>query len=239
MFLIVLVRWGLSKSVPGQPVMKFVQRVKCQLFQPRDTIEGYENPELVETIFLKTTKYAPSGDWPLVAGMDTVLDFGGGAGLHYKLARKQSPNIRWAVVETRAMVHRAKELATDRLKFFERIDQAAGWLGSISMVHSNGAIQYVPNALEIIGELCAVRPATIVWYRVPISDGEPRQEIQSSYLSDNGPGSALPTKEKLVRYVRNWLPEQTFIATHEGYRIVERGPDPGERGTQLFRFVRC
>lgn len=194
---------------------------------------------MVETIFLKTIKYTPSGDWPLVAGMDTVLDFGGGAGLHYKLARKQSPDIRWAVVETPAMVQRAKELATDRLKFFERIDQAAVWLGSVSMVHSNGAIQYVPNALETIGELCAVGPATIVWHRVPISDGEPRQEIQASYLSDNGPGVALPAKEKLVRYVRNWLPEHSFIGAHEGYRIARRGPDPGEHGTQHFRFARC
>lgn len=219
--------------------MKFVQRVKRKLFKPRDTIEGYENPELVETIFLKTAKYTPSGDWSLVARMDTVLDFGGGAGLHYKLARKQSPNIRWAVVETPAMVRRAKDLATDRLRFFERIDQAADWLGTISMVHSNGAIQYVPNALETIGELCAVEPATIVWHRVPISGGEPKQEIQTSYLSDNGPGADPPAKEKLVRYVRNWLPEQSFIGAHEGYRIAERGPDPGEHGTQHFRFARC
>lgn len=118
--------------------MKFDQRVKRKLFQPRDTIEGYEHPELVETIFLKTTKYTPSGDWPLVAGLGAVLDFGGGAGLHYKLARKQSPNIRWAVVETPAMVQRARQLATDRLMFFEGIEEASNWLGKVDLVHSNG-----------------------------------------------------------------------------------------------------
>ena len=63
-------------------------------------IEGYENDELVETIFRKTVAYEPTGDWPLVAGVKTVIDFGGGSGLHYKLARQQSPDIRWAVVET-------------------------------------------------------------------------------------------------------------------------------------------
>ncbi|MCK1719894.1 hypothetical protein [Bradyrhizobium sp. 141] len=74
--------------------MKFLQRVRRKLFQPKETIEGYENPELVETIFRKTVAYKPGGDWPLVAGLGAVLDFGGGAGLHYKLALRQSPDIR-------------------------------------------------------------------------------------------------------------------------------------------------
>ena len=107
--------------------MTFIQRVKRKLLPPREVVQGYENPELVETIFLKTINYNPDSDWPLVAGINTVLDFGGGAGLHYKVARRQCPDIRWAVVETPAMVRRAKELGTDRLMFFERIDQAADW----------------------------------------------------------------------------------------------------------------
>lgn len=218
--------------------MNLVQRIRRKLFRPKETVEGYENPELVETIFRKTINYKPSGDWPLVAGMETVLDFGGGAGLHYQLARQQSPDIRWAVVETPAMVRRAKELATDRLMFFEQIDQAADWLGDIDLVHSNGAIQYVPDAFKTIKDLCAVRPAALMWHRVPISD-EPKREVQTSYLSDNGPGQSTTTREKLVRYERNWISEQPFIQAHEGYRIADRGPDPSEHGTQQFKFARC
>jgi hypothetical protein len=52
----------MSKIVPGQPVMTFVQRVKRKLFPPREHIDGYENPELVETVFLKTIRYNPGGD---------------------------------------------------------------------------------------------------------------------------------------------------------------------------------
>ena len=236
MFLIVLPAQHLSKSVPA-PAMNIVQRVKRKLFQPREIIEGYENPELVETIFLKTINYKPDANWPLVAGLNTVLDFGGGAGLHYKVARQQSPDIRWAVVETPAMVRRAKELATDRLMFFERIERAADWLGDVDLVHSNGAIQYVPDALETVRTLCSVRPAAMAWYRVPISDGA-RREIQTSYLSDNGPGLPIASKEKLVKYERNWISEQVFIQAHEGFRVTERSPDPTERGTQQFRFAR-
>ncbi|MCJ9700028.1 hypothetical protein [Bradyrhizobium sp. SHOUNA76] len=217
--------------------MNFVQRVKRKLFPPREIIEGYENPDLVETIFLKTINYKPGGDWPLVAGLKAVLDFGGGAGLHYKLARQQSPDISWAVVETPAMVQRAKQLGTDKLMFFERIEHAADWLGSVDLVHSNGAIQYIPDALETIKALCSVRPAAMAWHRVPISD-KTRREIQTSYLSDNGPGLSLASKEKLVRYERNWISEQVFVGAHEGFRITERGPDPTERGTEQFRFAR-
>ncbi|MFK4720839.1 putative methyltransferase (TIGR04325 family) [Bradyrhizobium niftali] len=218
--------------------MSIVQKLKRKLFRPHEVIEGYENPELVETIFLKTIEYKPNGNWPLVEGLKTVLDFGGGAGLHYKVARQQSSDIRWAVVETPAMVRRAKELATDRLMFFESIDEAADWLGSVALVHSNGAIQYVPNPFEIIEKLCSVQPAMLTWHRVPIS-AKAKREVQTSYLSDNGPGVSVTSKAKLVKYERNWISEQAFIQAHQGYRIADRGPDPSERGTQQFKFAPC
>lgn len=218
--------------------MNFIQKVRRKLFPPTEVIEGYENPELVETIFRKTANYEPAGEWQLVAGVRTVLDFGGGAGLHYKSARKQSPDIRWAVVETPAMVRRSRELATNRLMFFDEIAKAADWLGEIELMHSNGAIQYVPDAIDTIRTLCAARPATMIWYRVPISDGIIESEVQTSFLSDNGPGLQATGKDKLVRYARHWISGEAFVAAHGGYRVAERAADPRERGTQQFRFTR-
>ncbi len=81
-----------------------------------------------------------------------------------------------------------------------------------------------------VGLLCFALGVLIAWHRVPISDGEPRREVQTSYLSDHGPGLSLASKDKLVRYERNWISEQPFIQSHEGYRIAERGPDQSERG---------
>jgi putative methyltransferase (TIGR04325 family) len=218
--------------------MALMQRLKRKLFPPREVIEGYESEELVETIFDKTIAYDPAGDWPLVAGISSVLDFGGGAGLHYKLARKQAPDIRWAVVETPAMARRARQLATNRLMFFSDIHEAADWLGEIELMHSNGAIQYVPEATETIRTLCAIRPSMMAWYRVPISDADAKAEVQTSFLSDNGPGSLPTSKDKLVKYARNWIPAQAFLAAHQGYHVAEQSPDPREHGTQQFRFVR-
>jgi putative methyltransferase (TIGR04325 family) len=212
-------------------------KIRRKLFPPREAIEGYENDELVETIFRKTIAYEPSGEWPLVEGVKSVLDFGGGCGLHYKLARRQAPNIHWAVVETPSMVLRARELATDKLAFFSDIGEAAEWLGQIELMHSNGAIQYTPAPLETIRQLCATRPAMMVWYRVPVTKGAMKREVQSSFLDDNGPGTLLTKREKIVKFARAWIPDEAFLDAHQDYKVAERGPDAREDGCQWFRFV--
>jgi putative methyltransferase (TIGR04325 family) len=218
--------------------MSLMQKLRRRLFPPRDVIEGYENDELVETIYRKTIAFQPRGDWPLVNNIGTVLDFGGGAGIHYKVARQAAPDIRWAVVETPAMVRRASELTTNRLKFFSEIEKAANWLESIDLMHSNGAIQYVDDAIGTVKALCAARPAKMVWYRVPVSDGSVREEVQTSFLSHNGPGELETGSDKVVKYTKRWLPEDTFVAAHQGYDLSERGSDPREKGTQHFSFAR-
>ena len=81
---------------------RIIRGLQRRLFPTREIIEGYEHADLVETIFQKTVAYEPQGNWPLMAGVRSVLDFGGGCGLHYKLARRRSPDIRWAVVEAPA-----------------------------------------------------------------------------------------------------------------------------------------
>ncbi len=50
---------------------------------PSETIEGYEQPELIEVIFQKTKAYNPQDTWLDMIGVSSVLDFGGGCGLHY------------------------------------------------------------------------------------------------------------------------------------------------------------
>ncbi|BBO11164.1 MULTISPECIES: hypothetical protein [Bradyrhizobium] len=217
--------------------MNLMRRLRLRLFPPQGVIEGYENEELVETIFRKTVAFQAEENWPLVANVGSVLDFGGGAGIHYKVARQMSPDIRWAVVETPAMVRRASKLATNRLMFFSDIEHAADWLGSIDLMHSNGAIQYVDDAIGTVEALCAARPTKMVWYRVPISNGSAREETQTSFLSHNGPGEMATGNHKLVKYTKRWIPENAFVAAHQGYALIERGSDPRERGTQHFCFA--
>lgn len=199
---------------------QLVARVARRLFPPSETINGYEHPEIAEVFFQKTLAYQPQEPWPEIIGASTVLDFGGGCGHHYKQA--QSPDVRWAVVETPAMVTRAKELSTDRLQFFTDISEAQKWLGDVDAMHSNGALQYTPEPEKTLQKLCNLRAKKMLWHRVLL--GTPERETQSSLLGDNGPGS-LRVKEKTVIYERTKIPERAFLDAHAGYAIAARGSD--------------
>jgi putative methyltransferase (TIGR04325 family) len=192
---------------------------------PSETLRGYEHPELVETIFRKTMVYSPTKPWPEMKDANTVLDFGGGCGIHYKQADHQT--VRWAVVETPAMVRRAKTLETYHLKFFTEINEAAAWLGPIDVMHSNGAVQYAPDPLSVVRRLCGLKARRMFWSRLFLGDGT---EVQLSRLQDNGPGKlSLPRKKVAYSFTR--IPKSDFISAHAGYQMTASGPD-------WFKFAR-
>jgi len=189
-------------------------------------IDGYEHPELLDVIYQKAVDYRPDREWPEMRGISSALDFGGGCGHHYKEAVLASPDIRWAVVETPGMVARAADLATDRLRFFDSIEFARAWLGPIDVMHSNGAIQYTPEPLKTVESLCAIGAEQLIWGRVALSGSGIKRTLQSSRLSDNGPGKApQDLANKTVRYVVTAIPEAEFLAAHKAYELTERGTD--------------
>jgi hypothetical protein len=126
------------------------------------------------------------------------------------------------------MAERAAELATDRLRFFASIAAAQAWLGSIEVMHSDGAIQYTPDPERTLHELCAVGARQMQWKRVFLSDEDAKRERQLSLLGENGPSGSF--KGKAVRYTRTAIADASFLAAHHDYHLVERGPD-------WFRFV--
>ena len=207
------------------PLPGLVSRLWRRLRPPSETIEGYQHPDLVDVVFRKASAYTARGEWPEMVGVASVLDFGGGFGDHYKLARLQSPNIKWAVVETPAMVARAAELCTDRLGFFSSIATAAAWLGSVEVMHSSGALQYTPEPDVTLRELCGLRAKRMLWQRMALSTDRLERDMQSSNLGDNGPGRLAGLKEKIVLYERTKLPEQIFLDAHKGYELTARGTD--------------
>src|SRR5579872_2289519 len=86
------------------------------------TLRGYDDQQLVEFIFHKTARVAQKQEpWPEISEARSVLDFGGGFGLHYLRAKQEYPLIKWAVVETPEIVTRASQLSTDALRFFADI----------------------------------------------------------------------------------------------------------------------
>lgn len=189
-------------------------------------INGYEHPELADEIFRKTLTYEPTGPWPEMAGVSSVLDFGGACGQHYKQARITSPDIRWAVVETPAMVARASDLSTDKLKFFSSTEGAAEWLGEVEMAYSSGAMQYTPSPEDAARKICEVGAPKIRYERLVFSSGtRTEQHDQFSLLGENGPASKRKFKGKAVKIKRVLVARSAFVAAHNGYRLDSEGDD--------------
>ena len=207
-----------------------------RMLPPKEILEGYEHPELIEMMFRKARDFSPTHRWEEFANRSAVLDFGGGFGQHFKCATPLSPEVRWAVVETPAVVQRAAVFASDRLRFFTSVAAAADWLGTIDLMHSDGALHYAPDPMQALRKLCALAAKEMLWKRTFLSQTD-RTEIedQVSRLDENGPRVAnergLTVSRNLVRYRTTRIPEADFLAMHSAYDLIERNAGG-------FRFIR-
>lgn len=201
---------------------QLISRLSRRLLPPLVTIDGYEQPELIEVIFKKTVAYRPLDAWPEMAGVPSVLDFGGGCGVHYKAAKRHSPDVRWAVVDTPAMVARASELATDNLRFFASVSEAKEWLGPVAVMHSDGALQYTPDPIATLTELCRLRAGVMIWKRLCLSGDTVERTVETSQLIHSGPGQIFGIKNKAVNLGVTTIPERVFLEAHREYEIKSR-----------------
>ena len=134
-----------------------------------------------------------------------VIDFGGGGGMHYFVARTAlAPNIpiRWNIVETKTMVDFGKDYSNSELNFFDDLDSARTTLNDINLVFTSSALQYCPDPLEVLEKLVNLDSPFLFITRTPFLDGEGKIiTSQASRLSDNGPGP-LPDNymDRLVTY---------------------------------------
>lgn len=120
-----------------------------------------------------------------------VVDFGGGAGSHYSVARAVlagAVSLDWSVVETTELVKHAQQFSTTELKFFDSIMAARKESKKIDLVFSSGALQYMPDPISSLRELLAIRAKHVYLTRIGLSDfGRSASMIQQSRLSQQGP----------------------------------------------------
>jgi putative methyltransferase (TIGR04325 family) len=121
-----------------------------------------------------------------------VLDFGGGAGTHYLIARAAlgpEVSLRWNVVESSEMVHAANVMADGQLRFYDDLEPAREDLGQIDLVLASSALQYVRDPFDTLRRLTTLGARSIFITRTPFSADEGTHFFrQESLLSDNGPG---------------------------------------------------
>ncbi len=124
-----------------------------------------------------------------------VLDIGGACGYSYFVTKAligHHANIQWVVVETEAMVRQANlYFHTDDLKFCTSIEEGIKILGGcdcIDMVHTSGTIQCVPYPEKMLDSILAICAPVVLIARFPLYSGSRCVGVQTSFLSDNGPG---------------------------------------------------
>ena len=200
--------------------------------------DGYEDTVLIDVVFEKTlrlietvnlakqslTEATTQSLMVLLMAMHrevgntlNVIDYGGACGAHYFFLRPLVPEkftLQWAVVETPAMVMKAKSLETNELRFYTAVAKAKESLGRIDLVHSTGAIQYSPAPENSLNEMLGCAPAFVLFNRMALAEGEKIITIQESPLSANGPGS-IPDiyEDKLCRYPLTYISKSFFEET--------------------------
>jgi putative methyltransferase (TIGR04325 family) len=203
---------------------------------------GYENRDIVEVVAqknailraqMKNNQFLDSVYLRAVTGVALalevnklrVIDFGGGGGSHYTIARSVlDPKIklRWNVVETNAMVEAANYLRNDELNFFNDIQSAVDDLESVDLVLTSGTLHCTKNPYDFLQKLIAVEAQYLFITRTSFNDGsETLINVQKSLLSDNGPGP-LPSGfvDKVVFYPNVFIPlAQVETALRSTYNI--------------------
>jgi putative methyltransferase (TIGR04325 family) len=151
-----------------------------------------------------------------------VLDFGGGCGFHYfRVSSATRVPLRWAVVETPTMAERAAKLATGRFDVFTTIDEAAGALGRIDIIHASSAIQYVPNPLATLKSLADLHARFFALARFPVWDSPQVVGLQRSLLSENGIGPMPPhVSDRQIAYPITFVNFDEAIRTLSDYEIA-------------------
>lgn len=123
-----------------------------------------------------------------------IFDFGGADGIYYLQLRRCLPvetNLLWCVIETAEMVTAKKDLKTDELKFFASSKVALIHAGNPPQIfHTSGAIQYTPDPLFFISNICRPGAPYLIFNRQSLNgSGKSFVSIQTSLLSWHGEGS--------------------------------------------------
>ncbi len=151
-----------------------------------------------------------------------VLDFGGGCGFHYfRVTSAVRTPLHWAIVETPTMAERAAKVANGRFDVYTTIDEASAALGRIDLVHASSAIQYVPDPLQTLKSLAALRARYLAIARLPLWGMPQTVGLQRSPLSANGIGPMPPhIADRQIPYPVTFVNFDDVIRTLPAYEIA-------------------
>lgn len=187
---------------------------------PMPTIHGYSDPRVCERVAAKTADFYPNPPYLSLGNARRILDFGGGAGVHYKQALAAAMDVEWYIVETPQMVRAALEYnQPSNLFFCTSIEEAQAKKGFMvfDLIYSNGALQYIPDPYTTLNKLCSLHAERMIWERTEVYDGSQGIYTETTYLSDHGPGEPQGSEAEVIT---NVFPLRTapFLNAHWRYK---------------------
>jgi putative methyltransferase (TIGR04325 family) len=220
---------------------------------------GYEEAALVDVVFRKTSAWAealragalpplpPSGAHTVMAvaaalasadGVPRVLDFGGGCGAAYFVAKAALGGVplHWRVVETPAMAARARGLGGEELGFCESLEDALAQLGGVDVLHSSGTLHYLADPRGMLRELVGCGGRVLLLTRVATACGnDDVYGVQRSTLAANGPGPLPPGQpDAEVLYPFHLVPRAQLMGVLSGaYEVMLDLTVDGDRTPRL------
>lgn len=155
----------------------------------RESKNAYHNPKIMESMFEDVAnhkdQYKPN--WFLLSyclkhyvkyGELHILDFGGGPGAQYFMAKQELEQsikaFQWYVVDLSTAVSLGKKYFENKsLHFTEKIDEVIdAFKGKPCIIYSNACIQYDPAYQDILNNLLKLNVDTIIFERLTMGEQE-------------------------------------------------------------------
>ncbi len=220
-------------------------------FQNSDP-KAYQADEVIDVVYQKTLKFkedlekspnyilssVANSFCSLIPGIIekekkeiSVIDFGGACGALYFQVRNFFPKalkIRWAVVETPAMVNKAKKIENQEITFHYSMEEAIQYLGNVDIFHTSGTIQALDKPRDYLQKMVDLKAQYAFFNRVGVHKGNHDiYTVHRSKLSWNGPGELpLGFQDKWVKYPFSFMEEKFFLNTiQKNYDIIAKFQD--------------
>lgn len=145
---------------------------------PADRLAGWDSDEAADVFrapLPRQLSVYPAMFWlarHLQAG-DHVVDLGGGAAITQRqfTARARLPDgARWTIVETPAVARFGAGMVArgelDGVQFVDSLEAA----GRCDILLSAGALQYMPDGLDVLARALEARPRAVILNKLPLSD---------------------------------------------------------------------
>ena len=212
-------------------IQKFFKKIKYLIFTINYKLlsskknNGYNNLVLNQSIIKKTIIFAKLNsinehdiNWQrtvkflkfiIKKKIKKIVDFGGGAGYHYFIAKMKLANfnLKWLIVENKTMVKLCnKKLKYKNLFFFNSLNK----IKKPDVIFSSCAINYTKNPIKTIKSIIELKPKYLYFTRMPLTENQSFEFKQISLLSDNGPYKINNEKEIIIEYENIIINKQSF-----------------------------